>query len=294
MSDRAMPDHAAAEGPQPGRLPAFAFPAIVTRAGYLGLPVCLVAFCFLAPHAWTADPAAIDPKSVLRAPGWLHPLGTDALGRDGLARLMQGGAETLLVAGPGCLLAFLFGAAYGLAAGLGPRWLDTAMMRLLDAMLALPALVILIALTALLEVNTATLVLLLGATAWAPLARLSRNEAIALRHREYVLAATQMGATTFYLAWRHLVPVMAPLLLVNAALLMGDCIGLVSALGFLGLGVQAPRTSWGQLLADGLRLVDLRPWWLILPPGLLIASSLVATFLVGRALMVRTKKGVLF
>jgi peptide/nickel transport system permease protein len=96
-----------------------------------------------------------------------------------------------------------------------------------------------------------------------------------------------MGASRLYLAWRHLVPVMAPVLLVNFALLLGDCIALVSALGFLGLGVQPPGTSWGQLLQDGLLLIDLRPWWLIVPPGLLIAASLVATSLIGRAVMVR-------
>jgi peptide/nickel transport system permease protein len=268
-------------------LPAFSFPTVVTRAGYLGLPVCILAFCFLGPLAWTVDPAAIDAAAVLRAPGWAHPMGTDALGRDQLARLMSGGAATLLVAGPGCLLSFIMGSAYGLAAGLAPSWLGAAMMRLLDAMLALPALVVLIALTALLQVNTGTLVALLGATAWAPLARLARNEAVGLRGRDYVLAAQQMGASRLYLAWRHLVPVMAPVLLVNFALLLGDCIALVSALGFLGLGVQPPGTSWGQLLQDGLLLIDLRPWWLIVPPGLLIAASLVATSLIGRAVMVR-------
>jgi len=216
-----------------------------------------------------------------------HPMGTDVLGRDELARLMQGGAATFLVAGPACVISFLLGSAYGLAAGLAPAWLDAAMMRLLDAVLALPALVVLIALAALLELNTPALVLLLSLVAWAPLARLARNEAIALRGRDFVLAAQQMGAGRLYLARQHLVPLMAPVLMVNFTLLLGDCIGQISALGFLGLGVQPPRTSWGQLLEDGLLLIDLHPWWLIVPPGLLIGSSLIATSLLGRALTAR-------
>jgi peptide/nickel transport system permease protein len=279
MSDSALPQTQALMLP--------GLPAMAIRAGLAGTlvpPACLLAFCFLGPLLWTPDPAAIDPAAVLQAPGLAHPAGTDALGRDELARLMAGGAATFLVAGPACLFSFGMGAAYGLASGLAPSWLDALMMRVLDAVLALPALVVLIALAALLELNTAALVLLLSLVAWAPLARLVRNEAIALRGRDFVLAAEQMGAGRAYLARRHLIPVMTPVLLVNATLLLGDCIGLISALGFLGLGVQPPRTSWGQLLEDGLLLIDLHPWWLIVPPGLLIAASLMATSMVGRAL----------
>ena len=253
-------------------------------AASLIAPAGLLAFCFLGPVIWPADPAAIDPGAVLHGPGLTHPMGTDALGRDELARLMQGGAATFLVAGPASVISFVAGAAYGLAAGLAPRWLDAAMMRFLDAVLALPALVVLIALAALLELNTPALVLLISLVAWAPLARLARNEAIALRGRDFVLAAQQMGAGKIYLARQHLLPLMAPVLLVNFTLLLADCIGQISALGFLGLGVQPPGTSWGQLLEDGLLLIDLHPWWLIMPPGLLIAASLIAVSLLGRAL----------
>jgi peptide/nickel transport system permease protein len=279
MSDSALPQTRTLTLPG---LPAMAMRAGLTRT--LVVPACLLAFCFAGPLLWTLDPAAIDPAAVLQAPTFAHPAGTDALGRDELARLMAGGAATFLVAGPACLISFLTGSAYGLASGLAPGWLDTVMMRFLDAVLALPALVILIALAALLELNTPALVLLLSLVAWAPLARLVRNESIALRGRDYVVAAEQMGAGRAYLARRHLVPVMMPVLLVNGTLLLGDCIGLISALGFLSLGVQPPQTSWGQLLQDGLLLIDLHPWWLVVPPGLLIASSLMATSLLGRAL----------
>ncbi len=274
----------------PAVLPPILRPRVAVRSGLaraaaLALPAGIVGFCFLGPLVWTHDPAAIDPATVLRGPSWLHPAGTDGLGRDQLARLMQGGAATLLVAGPGAALAFGFGTAYGVASGLSPRWLDAALMRVLDAILALPALVVVIALGALMDLNEGALILLLGAVAWAPLARLVRNEAVAIRGRDFIQASQQMGGGFWHLARVHLLPVMQSVLLVNFTLLVGDCIALISALGFLGLGVQPPRTSWGQLLQEGLMLVDLHPWWLVAPPGLLIAASLLATSLAGGALL---------
>ncbi len=249
------------------------------------LPVAIAAFCLAGPLLWTTDPAFIDVTAALHPPSVAHPAGTDALGRDQLARLMAGGAATLLVAAPASVLACALGTAYGLAAGLAPMWLDAALMRLLDAILALPSLVLLIALAALLDLNTASLILLVTTTAWPPLARLVRNEVRAIRPRDFILAAEQMGATRIGLAHLHILPNLRPLLLVNLTLLLGDCIALISALGFLGLGVQPPGSSWGQMLAEGLGLIDLDAWWLIAPPGLLIAASLLATaaMLHGRA-----------
>jgi peptide/nickel transport system permease protein len=261
------------------------------RAAAVLLPAAILAFCVAGPLVWRNDPAAIDPAAVLHPPSLAHPAGTDALGRDQLARLMQGGGATLLVAIPASALSFMVGTLYGVAAGLAPRWLDAALMRLLDAILALPALVLLIALAALLDMNTLALVLLLASVAWAPLARLARNEVVSLRGGPIILSAQQMGAGRLHLARTHVFPLMQPVLLVNATLLLGDCIGLTSALGFLGLGVQPPGTSWGQLLQDGLLLIDLRPWWLIAPPGLLIAASLLATSLAGGVLAPRGAHG---
>jgi peptide/nickel transport system permease protein len=240
-------------------------------------PVAILAFCLLGPLIWAVDPATVSVTDVLQAPSLFHPAGTDGLGRDELARLMQGGAATLMVACPASALACVLGAGYGLAAGLAPRWPDAALMRLLDAILALPSLVLLIAIASLLDLNTATLVLLVTATTWAPLARLVRNEVRALRSRDFIRAAEQVGATPLDLARIHILPNLRPLLRVNLTLMLGDCIALISALGFLGLGVQPPATSWGQLLAEGLGLIDLGAWWLIAPPGLLIAGSLLAT-----------------
>jgi peptide/nickel transport system permease protein len=246
---------------------------------------------FLGDWFYPADPFALHTQVSLAPPSWAHPLGTDALGRDVLARLFSGGVATLMVSLPATLVTFLVGVAYGLASGLGPRWLDQVMMRLLDAVLALPGLIILIFFAAIVTLNVPSLILLLGLISWPSLARLVRNETIAQREREFVLAARQSGGGLFYVARTHLARVMAPLLAVNATLLVGDMIVVLSALSFLGLGVQPPRTSWGGLLENGLSLIALKAWWLILPPGLMIFASLFSTSLIGEALIARRTGG---
>jgi len=148
--------------------------------------------------------------------------------------------------------------------------------------LALPPLVVLICLSALTTPGGVTLVLLIGLMAWPSLARLVRGETLAVRGRDFVLAADQLGAGRLHVARFHALPVMGRLLVVNATFLLGDAILGLSALSFLGLGVQPPATSWGQLLQEGMGLVELRAWWLILPPGLLIAGSLFAAGAAGR------------
>ena len=253
----------------------------------LALGGLLIAASFLGPWLYGVNPYALDPAHVLARPGGAFPLGTDELGRDFLARLLAGGASTLEVSLPAALLAFGVGTGYGLAAGLGPSWLDSVLMRLLDAVLALPGLVVLIFFASLVRLSDSSLVLLLGLISWPGLARLVRNEAFAQRGRDFVLAAQQLGGGRWYIARVHLLRVMAPLLVVNGTLLVGDLIFALSALSFLGLGVQPPYTSWGGLLQSGLALVALAPWWLILPPGLAIFASLLAASLTGQGLLAR-------
>lgn len=253
-----------------------------TLAGGIALALAICAFSLLGPFAWHADPYAIHGHHTLAAPGQNFPLGTDQIGRDQLARLIAGGRATLIVALPATLLAFVIGLAYGLAAALGPRWLDAVLMRLLDAVLALPGLVILIFFAALFTPGNAALILLLGLSSWPGLARLVRNEAIAQRGRDFILAARQSGGGTIYIARVHVLRMIAPILVVNGTFLIGDQILALSGLSFLGLGVQPPYTSWGGLLESGLNLIALDPWWMILPPGLMIFLAILAANLIGQ------------
>jgi peptide/nickel transport system permease protein len=242
---------------------------------------------FVAPFLYPPDPFAIHPDHALEPPSLAFSLGTDELGRDELALLLSGGFATLVVALPAAALAFLSGLGYGLAAGLGPAWADRLMMRLLDAILALPSLIVLIFFAALVTLNDTSLILLLGFISWPGLARLVRNETRAQRERDFVLAAEQMGARRFYVARVHLLRVMAPVLVVNGTFMIGDAIFALSALSFLGLGVQPPQVSWGSLLESALNLIALSPWWLILPPGLLVFGALLAASLTGQGLLRR-------
>jgi peptide/nickel transport system permease protein len=242
---------------------------------------------FVGPFIYPVDPFAIHPAHALEAPSWAFPLGTDELGRDELALLLSGGLATLIVSLPSAILAFFVGVAYGLLSGLGPSWLDRLLMRLLDAILALPSLIILIFFASLVTLDNTSLILLLGFISWPPLARLVRNETIAQKGRDFVLATEQLGASRLYVARVHLLRVMAPILVVNGTFMVGDAIFALSALSFLGLGVQPPQVSWGSLLETGLDIIALNPWWMILPPGLVVFAALLAASLTGQGLLAR-------
>jgi peptide/nickel transport system permease protein len=239
------------------------------------------------PFLYRADPFTIHPASALQGPSLAFPLGTDELGRNGLALLLAGGQATLIVSLPASLLAFCAGLFYGLAAGLGAGWLDKILMRLLDVFLALPSLVVLIFFAALVPLNNVSLVLLLGFLSWPALARLVRNEVVAQRKRDFILAAEQAGAGRLYIARVHILRMIAPVLVVNGTFLVGDTIFSLSALSFLGLGVQPPQVSWGSSLQSALDIIALAPWWLIIPPGLMIFGALLAASLTGQGLLRR-------
>lgn len=251
------------------------------------LAAFVILFSFLGPYVYHASPYAVHGHHAFQAPNAAFPLGTDQIGRNELARLIAGGFATLIVSIPAAILTFLLGLIYGLASALGPSWFDKLLMRVLDAILALPGLVVLIFFAALVPLNNISLILLLGLTSWPALARLVRNEAIAQRSRDFVLAARQFGGGTWYVARTHLLRVMAPILVVNATFLVGDSVLALSGLSFLGLGVQPPFTSWGGLLQTGLNLIALDPWWMILPSGLMIFLSIMAANLIGQGLLVR-------
>ncbi|MDR3506007.1 MAG: ABC transporter permease [Acidocella sp.] len=242
---------------------------------------------FIAPFLYPANPYALHPTQALQAPSLAFPLGTDELGRDNLALVLSGGFATLVVALPAAALAFATGLAYGLLSGLAPAWLDKLLMRLLDVFLALPSLIVLLFFASLVTLNNTSLILLLGFISWPGLARLVRNETLAQRGRDFILAAEQSGAGRFYLARVHLLRVIAPVLVVNGTFMVGDTIFALSALSFLGMGVQPPKVSWGSLLESALNIIALDPWWLILPPGLLVFGSLLAASLTGQGLLRR-------
>lgn len=260
--------------------------APLTAAG-VALFIALVAFSWLGPLVHPVSPYAIHPHRIFLPPSWAHPLGTDDLGRSFLARMMYGGQPSLGVAMLGTLIAVLLGLLYGMSAGLSPPWLDKTLMRILDAVLALPTLVLMIFFAALVRLSPLSLILLLGLVSWPGLARIVRNEVLAYKNRDYVLAARQFGAGTGYLARTHLLRSMFPIVMVNATFTVADLILALAGLSFLGLGIQPPAPSWGGLLGNGSNLAIIGTWWLILFPGLAILLAILSMNMIGQGLLNR-------
>ncbi len=228
------------------------------------------------PWVVPADPHAVAPAGgALLPPSWAHPFGTDPLGRDVFARVVIGGRASLLVGWTSVALALLLGTLVGVAAGAGPRWLDRLLMGLTDVFLAVPRLFLVLLLSALLAPSLLLVVVVLGLTGWMGIARLVRAEILALREREFVLAARGLGLRGWRLARRHLLPHVVPTLLVAAALRLGGTILLESFLSYLGLGAQEPTVTWGAMIEQGRGyLVD--AWWITTFPGVALTVTVVA------------------
>jgi peptide/nickel transport system permease protein len=210
-------------------------------------------------------------------------LGSDSLGRDVWSRLLWGARVSLTIGVLAVALALTLGIAVGSAAALGGPWIDALLMRGVDALLAFPRLFLIMGVVALFQPSTALLVLLLGGVAWMTISRLARAEILTLKEREYVLAARGAGLSPLAVFWRHLLPGALPPLLVQATLLVGDMILFESSLSFLGLGVQPPQASWGNMVAEGQD--DLTgAWWVTAFPAIAIALTVLAANLLGDGL----------
>lgn len=227
--------------------------------------------------------SAIDLTQRLAPPSATHWLGADPLGRDLLARLVEGGRVTLVLALASVGVSALLGSAVGLIAGYSGGWTDRILMRLTDLQLALPTLVLALLILAALGPGLTNLILILALTGWTRFARVVRGEARTLRTREFVLAAQSIGAGPWRIMTRHLAPNLAAPILVLATLEIARVILVEAALSYLGLGVQPPAASWGRVLAEGEDYIG-TAWWLVTFPGLLIFAAVLGVNLVGDAL----------
>ena len=245
--------------------------------------LCLFMVSFLAPLLAPYDPARIDTKSILLKPSLEHPFGTDNLGRDVLSRMIHGSQISLKVGFVAVGIATLIGLFLGAIAGYYGGWADTLIMRFVDIMLCFPSFFLILAVIAFLEPSIWNIMIVIGITGWMGVARLVRAEFLSLRNRDFVLAARSAGARDRHIIFVHILPnAMAPVL-VSATLGVASAILTESALSFLGLGVQPPDPSWGNILTEGKDNIQIA-WWLSLFPGLAILFTVLAYNLLGEGI----------
>ena len=249
-------------------------------AGVVGL---LFILSFLAPLVTPYDPARLDAWHVLLPPSGSHWFGTDELGRDVFTRIVYGARISLKVGFVAVGIATLIGTAVGLVAGFYGGWLDSLLMRLVDIMLCFPTFFLILAVIAMLEPSIWYIMIIIGLTGWMGVARLVRAEVLTLREREFVLAARALGASDLRIIVRHILPNALSPVLVAATLGVAGAILTESALSFLGIGVQPPTPSWGNILTAGKDYIEFA-WWLSLFPGLAILVTVLAYNLLGEGL----------
>ncbi len=262
---------------------------IRNRAAVVGAIVLIVMtlYCFLGPFIWHVDPNQINANNLsetLSSPTWAHPFGTDDVGRDQFARAMVGGQISLIVGLLSMLIGIVIGTIVGAIAGFYGGVIDNVLMRIVDIMLAIPLYLLLFVLSiAFSDGSPRSIILIVSLFSWTSAARLIRSEFLALREREFVMAARTIGAKNFRLMFRHILPNAASPIIVNATLLIGVNIILESVLSYFGFGIQPPTASWGNMIATGNDYIDADPW-LVFVPGLLIFLTVLSVNLVGDGL----------
>jgi peptide/nickel transport system permease protein len=229
------------------------------------------------------DPGSIDIVHRLQPPGFDYPLGTDDLGRDVLVRILYGARISLLVGFVAVGISTFIGILLGAMAGYYGRWIDSVIMRFVDIMLCFPTFFLILAVIAFLEPSIWNIMIIIGLTSWMGVARLVRAEFLSLRERDFVVAARAIGAQDARIIFRHILPNAISPVLVSATLGVAGAILTESALSFLGIGVQPPTPSWGNMLIAGKQTLG-TAWWLSVFPGLAILITVLGYNLLGEGI----------
>ncbi|MBV7332422.1 ABC transporter permease [Chloroflexi bacterium TSY] len=251
-----------------------------------GIIVTLVLLCaisgpMIAPH----DAAAHNLRARFKPPGFAddsgsYPLGTDQLGRDILSRVIMGSRVSVTVGIAAVAIAGTIGLLYGILAGFLGGWLDALLMRIADALLAIPFIILAVAVSGVVGPSLFTLILILGFTGWVTYARVARSEVLVVRELDYVTAARVVGQPANKIMVKHILPNVLASAIVLAALQVGITILAESSLSFLGLGVQPPTVTWGLMLADGRQHLG-SAWWMATFPGIAITITVLGVVFLG-------------
>ncbi len=261
----------------PAWLARFLRSPISTVVGTL-LALIVVTGVVCAPLITRADPMGLSPDTLLE-PSWAHPMGTDDLGRDGLARVLYGGRASLVIGLFSATLSVILGMTIGMVAGFFGGAIDEILMRITEAFQILPKLLVAVVVVSLIGSGLTNEVLVIGLLSWPATARVIRGRVQVIRHEEYIAAAEMSGASWLRVLERHVAPNVLSFLLVSASLQVASAIMSESFLSFLGLGDPA-HPSWGLLLQQG-QLFLSEAWWLTTFPGIALAMTILGLNLLG-------------
>jgi peptide/nickel transport system permease protein len=252
----------------------------------LGVVLAIIGFCFIGPLIYHTDQVHTNLSDYLCPPSAAHPLGCDNVGYDELGRLMVGGQTSLEVGLAAAVVSVAFGALYGAFSGFVGGPVDAFLMRIVDAGLSIPYLMLVIILSVILHPDTGVMIFIIAVIYWLGVARLVRGETLTLRTREYVQAVKVAGGGGRRAIIRHIMPNAAGTIIVQATFAVADSILLLALLGFLGLGVSPPATDWGSMLSGGLQFLQSSQsyWWLIYPAGIAIIITCISINFIGDAL----------
>ncbi|WP_291441225.1 ABC transporter permease [Desulfovibrio sp.] len=245
----------------------------------LGMSLAALLAPAIAPH----NPDALHLNNILEPPSSRFWLGTDRLGRDVFSRLLYGGRVSLWVGFVAVGISISIGTTLGLISGYFRRWVDEAIMRAVDIMLCFPSFFLILAVIAFLEPDLTNIMIVIGLTSWMGVTRLVRAETLSLREREFVDAARLAGSSTRKILFYHILPNALAPVLITATLGVAGAILVESSLSFLGLGVQPPTASWGNMLMEGKAVIESAPW-LSVYPGLAILVTVLGYNLLGESL----------
>ncbi len=245
--------------------------------------IVIIIISVFAPFFSPYQPDDIDIGSYLLAPSWEHPLGTDLLGRDLFSRIAHGGRISLMVGFIAVSISVVIGVFFGATAGYYGGKIDMLIMRFVDIMLCFPTFFLILAIVAMLDSSIAIIMAVIGVTSWMGVSRLVRAEILSLKERDFVLAAKACGVSDLKIILRHLVPNAIGPVIVSATLGVAVAILTESSLSFLGIGVQPPTPSWGNILMDAKSCLGIA-WWMTVFPGLSIFITVLGYNLLGEGL----------
>lgn len=235
----------------------------------LYLLIAVILAIFLLPFFYTVSPYQLDPTKILQAPSLEHLFGTDRLGRDMLARILEGGQTSLIIGFLAASISSIVGLFIGINAGYFKGNIDKTITIMIDLFLTFPTFFLLLALVSYIQASSVILIIVISITGWMGMARMIRSESFAIGNKPFIKILKVANVSTFKIIFKYFAPLLAPIFLISFTFGVGGSILAESGLSFLGLGVNPPSMSWGSLLSDGKAVIDIA-WWVSFFPGFMI------------------------